>query len=103
MRKAIQQLEEENELLKNQIEELKEDLLEAKDNYKSLEWYNNNQHNLLKEYKKFINLIIRKKVNWFHIYAFNAYEQYKEHYIFSEYHADKDMLTEKEFNFLRRF
>lgn len=57
MRKAIQQLEEEIELLKNQIKELKEELQDAKDNYKSLEWHNNNQYELLNKYKKFVDIL----------------------------------------------
>lgn len=59
MRKAIQQLEEEIELLKNQIEELNEDLQDAKNNYKCLEWHNNNQYNLLNKYKKVIEMLKR--------------------------------------------
>lgn len=51
--------------------------------------------------KKTFELIKNKKVNLFHIWVFDDYKQYKEHYIFSEYHAEEDMMTEEEFNFLK--
>ena len=57
-----------------------------------------------KKYKKLENaleIIKNKKTNLFHIWVFDDYEQYKEHYPFSEYNAREDMLTFEEFNFLK--
>lgn len=54
-----------------------------------------------KKLLKAFDILKNKKVNLFHIWVFDDYEQYKEHYPFSEYHAEEDMLTEKEFNFLK--
>ena len=48
-----------------------------------------------------LEIIKNKKVNIFHIWVFNDYEQYKEHYPFSEYHATEDMLTFEEFDLLK--
>ena len=48
-----------------------------------------------------LEIIKNKKVNLFHIWVFDDYEQYKEHYPFSEYHAEEDMLTNKEFDLLK--
>lgn len=48
-----------------------------------------------------LEMLKNKKVNMFHIWAFDDYEQYKEHYPFSEYSAEEDMLTFEEFNFLK--
>ena len=50
---------------------------------------------------KALEIIKNKKVNLFHIWIFNDYEQYKEHYPFSEYNAREDMLNQEEFNFLK--
>lgn len=53
------------------------------------------------KFKKAFEILKNKKVNLFHIWVFDDYEQYKEHYIFGEYHAEEDMLTEEEFNLLK--
>ena len=50
---------------------------------------------------KALEIIKNKKVNIFHIWAFDDYEQYKEHYPFSEYHAEEDMLDFEEFDLLK--
>lgn len=50
---------------------------------------------------KALEIIKVKKVNLFHLWAFDDYEQYKLHYPFSEYSATEDMLTFEEFNFLK--
>ena len=50
---------------------------------------------------KALEIIKEKKVNMYHIWVFDNYQQYKEHYPFSEYHAIEDMLTFKEFIFLK--
>ena len=55
----------------------------------------------LEELEKIIELIKNKKVNMFHIWAFNDYQQYEVHYPFSEYHAEKDMLTKEEYDLLK--
>lgn len=51
--------------------------------------------------KNVIKILKDKKVNIYHIWAFDNYKQYKEHYPFSEYHAKEDMLTEKEYKLLK--
>lgn len=53
------------------------------------------------KFKKVIDILKNKKVNMFHIWVFDDYTQYKEHYPFSEYSATEDMLTFEEFNFLK--
>ena len=50
---------------------------------------------------KALEIINNKKVNLFHIWAFDDYEQYKLHYPFSEYNAEEDMLATEEFDFLK--
>ena len=54
-----------------------------------------------KELENALEIIKNKKVNIFHIWVFDDYEQYKRHYPFSEYNAEEDMLTFEEFNFLK--
>ena len=56
---------------------------------------------LIKKLKKAIEILKDKKVNLFHIWVFDDYTQYKQHYPFSEYSAEKDMLTIEEFKFLK--
>ena len=58
-------------------------------------------NNKCRKLEKALEIIKNKKVNMFHIWAFDDYEQYKEHYPFSEYNAREDMLTFEEFNFLK--
>ena len=48
-----------------------------------------------------LEIIKNKKVNLFHIWVFDDYEQYKLYYPFAEYHAAKDMLATEEFDFLK--
>lgn len=48
-----------------------------------------------------LEIIKNKKVNMFHIWAFDDYEQYKEHYPFAEYNAEEDMLAFEEFELLK--
>ena len=55
----------------------------------------------LEELENAIEIIKNKKVNIFHIWAFDDYEQYKEHYPFAEYNAEEDMLTFEEFDLLK--
>ena len=51
---------------------------------------------------KALEIIKNKKVNIYHIWVFDNYTQYKEHYKFSEYHAIEDMLTFEEFDLLKK-
>lgn len=51
--------------------------------------------------KKVIEIIKNKKVNIYHIWVFDDYNQYVEHYPFAEYHAEEDMLNIEEFNFIK--
>ena len=48
-----------------------------------------------------LEMLKKKKVNLFHIWVFDDYTQYKEHYPFSEYSAEEDMLTFEEFELLK--
>lgn len=57
----MKKLEKEIKFLKIQIEELEEELQEAKDNYDCLEWHNDNQYQLLIEYKNII-VILKKRL-----------------------------------------
>ena len=50
---------------------------------------------------KALEIIKNKKVNMFHIWVFDDYEQYKQHYPFAEYSATEDMLAFEEFNLLK--
>lgn len=50
---------------------------------------------------KFVRIIKKKKVNMWHLYTFDDYKDYSKHYMFSEYHCKKDMLTKTEFTFLK--
>ena len=50
-----------------------------------------------------LEIIKNKKVNLFHIWVFDEYEQYKQHYPFSEYSATEDMLTFEEFDLLKEW
>lgn len=62
--------------------------------------YNQDYFRIEKELKA-LEIIKNKKVNIYHIWVFDNYQQYKEHYIFAEYHAEEDMLNIEEFNFLK--
>ena len=59
------------------------------------------KYNIIEKELKALEMLKKKKVNIFHIWVFDDYEQYKAHYPFSEYNAKKDMLTFEEFNFLK--
>ena len=56
-----------------------------------------------KKLKKVIEILKTKKVNIFHLYVFDTYEQYKEHYPFAEYNNKKDMLNKKEYKILKEY
>ena len=58
-------------------------------------------NNKCKKFEKALEMLKKKKVNVFHIWVFDDYTQYKQHYPFAEYHAEEDMLTEEEFKFLK--
>ena len=68
-----------------------------------------NNYNLVnsREFKTIIfdlnvlDIIIKKKVNIFDIWWMDNQKQYKEHYPFAKYHAEKDMLSEKEFESIK--
>ena len=57
----------------------------------------------LEKLEKVIEILKDKKVNMFHIWVFDDYTQYKQHYPFSEYNAEGDMLTNKEFDLLKEW
>ena len=52
---------------------------------------------------KALEIIKNKKVNIFHIWVFDDYTQYKEHYPFAEYSAEEDMLNAEEFDLLKEW
>lgn len=54
-----------------------------------------------KKFRKVIEILKNKKVNIFHIWVFDDYRQYKEHYPFAEYNAEEDMLAFEEFDLLK--
>ena len=56
---------------------------------------------LIKKLKKAIEILKDKKVNLFHIWVFDDYTQYKQHYPFAEYNAEEDMLAFEEFDLLK--
>ena len=60
-------------------------------------------NNKCRKLEKVLEIIKNKKVNMFHIWAFDDYTQYKQHYPFSEYNAEEDMLTTEEFDFLKEW
>lgn len=61
----------------------------------------NNKCDIIEKELKTLEIIKNKKVNIYHIWVFDDYQQYKEHYPFSEYHAEEDMLTIEEFELLK--
>lgn len=73
----LKKLEKEIKFLKIQIEELEEELQEAKDNYDCLEWHNDNQYQLLIEYKKAIEILKNKLGISFYNYKVNNEEVYE--------------------------
>ena len=80
--------------LKEIIKDLKEELEIAKDNYKCLEWHNDNQYILLNHYKKAIDIAKRKKVNIFSIQLL-SYEDYNKTVV------KEDELTKEEYDLLK--
>lgn len=87
--------------LENERTKLKEENQELKSKNVALELWNDCYTKENAKLKKAMNILKNKKVNIFHIWVFDDYMQYKLHYIFSEYHAEEDMLTEEEFNYLK--
>ena len=94
----------------NQIEKLKEKNKKLKDkvyNYQLCANITEPFHKLnkmkLKQLEKVIEILKSKKVNIFHLYVFDTYEQYKEHYPFAEYNNKKDMLNKKEYKLLKEY
>lgn len=61
------------------------------------------KYNIIEKELNALEIIKNKKVNLFHIWVFDDYTQYKQHYPFSEYNAEEDMLTNKEFDFLKEW
>lgn len=57
----------------------------------------------LRMLEKYFDILKRKKVNVYHLWACDNYEQYRNHYLFnSEYCDPEDMLTKSEFKFLKK-
>ena len=61
------------------------------------------KYNIIEKELNALEIIKNKKVNIFHIWVFDDYTQYKEHYPFAEYSATEDMLAFEEFNFLKEW
>ena len=51
---------------------------------------------------KVVKIATNKFVNFYHIWAFDTYEQYCSHYRFAEYHAKEDMLTREEWELFKK-
>lgn len=103
LKEQIERLEDEFNDLCDSYHNLKQDFLEVENEKKVLV---DACKNYLKEHyntKKVIDILKNKKVNLFHIWVFDDYTQYKEHYPFAEYNAEEDMLTTEEFDFLKEW
>ena len=102
----LEKLEEENEALKMGIESLHTDYKELKQTSEFvIEKFKISNKNLTDEnekLKKVIEILKDKKVNIFHLYVFDTYKQYKEHYSFAGYNK-KDILNEKEYDLLKEY
>lgn len=101
LKEQIERLEDEFNDLCDSYHNLKQEFLEVKNEKEVLA---DACEKYLKEYyntKKVFEILKNKKINIFHIWVFDDYHQYKLHYPFSEYHVEKDMLTQEEFNFLK--
>lgn len=61
----------------------------------------NKECDIIEKELKALEMLKKKKVNLFHIWVFNDYEQYKEHYPFAEYNVEEDMLSFEEFELLK--
>lgn len=48
-----------------------------------------------------LKAILKKKVNIFDVWRLDTYEEYKKQYRFAAYHAEKDILTKREFKLLK--
>lgn len=57
----IDEVVEENARLKERIEELEEELRVAREHSNNMDWYNDNQYQLLNKYKKVIEILKKKK------------------------------------------
>ena len=99
----LERLEDEFNDLCDSYHNLKQDFLEVENEKEVLA---DACKNYLKEHyntKKAIEILKDKKVNLFHIWVFDDYTQYKEHYPFSEYSAEEDMLNAEEFDLLKEW
>ena len=99
----LERLEDEFNDLCDSYHNLKQDFLEVENEKEVLAYA---CKNYLKEHyktKKAIEILKDKKVNLFHIWVFDDYAQYKEHYPFSEYSAEEDMLNAEEFDLLKEW
>ena len=63
----------------------------------------NKECDIIEKELKALEILKNKKVNLFHIWVFDDYEEYKAHYPFSEYSAAEDMLVTEEFDFLKEW
>ena len=99
----LERLEDEFNDLCDSYHNLKQDFLEVENEKEVLA---DACKNYLKEHyntKKAFDILKNKKVNLFHIWVFDNYTQYKEHYPFAEYSAEEDMLSTEEFDFLKEW
>ena len=85
----------------DRLEELQKENQELKFKNIALELWNDCYTKENAKLKKTIEILKNKKVNIFHIWALDDYEQYKAHYPFSEYSAEEDMLATEKFDFLK--
>lgn len=102
-------LENQLKLLEEEYEKLKKEWIKdnrewseiVEQNEKAYQEHLNNQAQLIEKYQEIIDILKRKKVNMFHLWVWDNYEQYKEHYPYSEYRVKEDMLTKEEYEFLK--
>ena len=87
----------------DRLEELQKENQELKFKNIALELWNDCYTKENVKLKKAIEILKDKKVNLFHIWVFDDYKQYKQHYPFSEYSAEEDMLATEEFDFLKEW
>ena len=86
---------------KEALEKIVDEIKWTHNDGKTLTRFDKEQVDIIEKELNALEIIKNKKVNLFHIWIFNDYEQYKLHYPFSEYNAREDMLNQEEFDFLK--
>ena len=87
----------------DRLELLEQENQELKNKNTAIELWNECYTKENSKLKNALELLKNKKVNLFHIWVFDDYTQYKEHYPFAEYSAEEDMLNAEEFDLLKEW